>query len=61
MKKICLLLVLCLCLSACLAFAEKTDEATALIEQAWAAIETEDYEAAVPLLQKAADLGTATG
>ena len=61
MKKICLLLVLCLFLSACSAFAEETGEVSALIEQAWTAIETGDYETAVPLLQKAADLGDATG
>lgn len=57
MKKICLLLVFCLVLSACSAFAEGTDETAALVEQAWAAMEAEDYETAVPLLQKAADLG----
>lgn len=60
MKKICLLLVFCLVLSACSAFAEGTAETAALVEQAWAAIEAEDYETAVPLLQKAADLGDAT-
>ena len=57
MKKICLLLVFCLVLSACSAFAEGTTETAALVEQAWAAMEAEDYETAVPLLQKAADLG----
>ena len=60
MKKICLLLVFCLVLSACSAFAEGTAETAALVEQAWAAMEAEDYETAVPLLQKAADLGDAT-
>ncbi len=46
MKKICLLLVLCLCLPACSAFAEETEtaEASALIEQVQAALETGDYE-----------------
>ena len=57
MKKICLLLVFCLILSACSAFAEGTDETAALVEQAWAAMEAKDYETAVPLLQKAADQG----
>ena len=60
MRKICLLLVFCLVLSACSAFAEGTAETAALVEQAWAAMEAEDYETAVPLLQKAADLGDAT-
>ncbi|MBR3430808.1 MAG: SEL1-like repeat protein, partial [Clostridia bacterium] len=60
MKKICLLLVVCLILSACSAFAEGTAETAALVEQAWVAMEAEDYETAVPLLQKAADLGDAT-
>ena len=49
MKKICLLLVLCLFLSACSAFAEETDETTALIEQARDALEVEDFETAVSL------------
>jgi len=44
MKKICLLLVLCLCLSACSAFAEETADASALTEQAQDALKTEDYE-----------------
>ena len=44
MKKICLLLVLCLFLSACSAFAEETAEATALIEQAQATLETGESE-----------------
>ena len=57
MKKICLLLVFCLVLSACSAFAEGTAETATLVEQAWAAMEAKDYETAVPLLQKAADLG----
>ena len=60
MKKICLLLVFCLCLSACTAFAEKTADAAALIEQARTAMENGDYEAAVPILREAADLGDAT-
>ena len=61
MRKICLLLVLCLVLSACSAFAEQTADVSALIQQARAAMDAGDYETAVPLLQKAADLGDATG
>ena len=61
MKKICLLLVLCLCLSACSAFTEETTEATAMIEQALTVLKAGDFETAVPLLQKAADAGDATG
>ena len=57
MKKICLLLVFCLFLSACSAFAEETTEATAMIEQALTALKAGDFETAVPLLQKAADAG----
>ena len=59
MKKICLLLVFCLFLSACSAFAEETTEATAMIEQALTALKAGDFETAVPLLQKAADAGDA--
>jgi hypothetical protein len=51
MKKICFLLVFCLCLSACTAFAEKTADAAALIEQARTALENGDYETAVPILR----------
>ena len=50
MKKICLLLVFCLCLSACSAFAEKTADAAALIEQARTALENGDYEGMISRL-----------
>ena len=61
MKKICIWLVLCLLLTACPAFAEVAAETSALLEQAQAAIEAEDYETAVPLIRKAAEAGDATG
>ena len=57
MKKICRLLVLCLLLSVCTAFAETSDEVSGLISQAQAALEAADYETAVPLLRTAADAG----
>ena len=60
MKQICLLLALCLFLSACPVFAEETADASALIEQAQTALEAGDYETAVPLLREAADQGDAT-
>jgi hypothetical protein len=60
MKKICLLLVFCLLLSMCPVFAEETTDAYALLEQAQAALATGDYQTAVPLIRKAADLGDAT-
>ena len=61
MKKICLFLALCLFLAACSAFAEEAAKASALIDQAQAALEAQDYETAVPLLQKAAEMGDPTG
>ena len=60
MKKICLLLVMCLLLSVCTAYAETTTEVSELISQAQAALEASDYETAVPLLQAAAGGGPRT-
>ena len=60
MRKICLLLVCCLLLSACSVFAEEPAETATLREQARAALEAGDYEAAIPLLRQAADQGFTT-
>ena len=59
--KSCLLAVLCLALTAWPVMAEETEKACSLVEEARALIEAEDYEAAVPILQKAADMGDADG
>ena len=56
----CMILALCLSLSACVAFATETVDVSVLIEQAQAAIEAEDYETAVPILLEAAEAGNAT-
>jgi TPR repeat protein len=61
MKKNCLLVVLCLVLTAWPVMAEETEKASSLIEEARVLIEAEDYEAVVPLLQEAADMGNADG
>ena len=57
MKKSCLMAVLCLVLTAWPVMAEETEKASSLVEEARALIEAEDYEAAVPILQEAADGG----
>ena len=61
MKKICLLLVFCLCLSACTAFAEKTAETSALIEQARTAMEPDETDQAHMKEVLGADSETAAG
>ncbi len=60
-KKICLLALLCLVLTAWPVMAEGTDKAPALVNEAQALMEAGDYEAAVPLLREAAEKGDATG
>ncbi len=59
MKKSCLLAALCLALIACPVMAEETEKTPSLIEEVRTLIEAEDYEAAVPILQEAADIGDA--
>ena len=61
MKRSWLLAVLCLALTAWPVMAEETEEASSLIEEARTLIEAEDYEAAVPFLRGAADMGNADG
>ena len=56
-KKSSLMAVLCLVLTAWPVMAEETEKASSLVEEARALIEAEDYEAAVPILQEAADGG----
>ena len=56
-----LLAVLCMALTAWPVMAEETEKPSSRIEEARALIEAEDYKAAVPLLQEAADTGNADG
>ena len=61
MKKICLLALLCLVLTAWPVMAEETEKAPSLVDEARALMEAEDYDAAVPVLRPLADMGDAAG
>ena len=65
MKKVLLLVLLLTIMTVPVAVAENmtgegSTEAAALVEQAFELLDAEDYDAAIPLFQKAADMGDAS-
>ena len=61
LKKICLLLALCLTLTACSAFAEEKTDVSALVGQIQEMLDSGEYESAAPLILEAAEAGDAQG